>query len=81
MAICDSDSELTMARESAVKSDVKKLEPPLATTGAALLTPREPPPPTLTAVDAAWFDAADNVDAAWTDDAAGPESADEDADA
>ncbi len=79
MAICDSDRELTMARESAVKSDVKKLEPPLAMTGAALLTPREPT--ALTAVDAAWFDEADKTDAAWTDDATGPESANEGADA
>jgi hypothetical protein len=79
MAICDSDRELTMARESAVKSDVKKLEPPLAMTGAALLTPREPT--ALTAVDAAWFDAADKADAAWTDDAAVPKGADEDANA
>lgn len=68
MAICDSDSELTMARESAVKSDVKKLEPPLATTAAALIEPRELPPPILAATDAGW-----------TDDAAGAKAAEEDA--
>ncbi len=77
MANRDSDSEATMARASAVKSDVKKLEPlllPVAPCRLPAPTLPLPNPEAEAATEVAalteWLGAADVAEAVWVDDAA-----------
>ncbi len=87
MANRDSDSELTMARASAVKSDVKKLEPLLLPVAPCRLPAPPLPLPNPEAGAATevgalteWLGAADVAEAVLVDDAAVAKEEDADAD-